>query len=279
MKRSLLGGVLAVFVALTISCGTSPNDRSGTNIRPADISVLDQVAHEKVLRIGFSGYPPYLRVDPATNLPADGFSVDLIKAILAEWDAQIRIIWVQTNWTDLRVDLNNRKFDLFIEPVFRTIPRAAIVAFSRPFAYFPYAVGVVRAGDNRFKSILDLNNPSVRICVMQSGTSHEYAKKNLPGATNLKVLSGGNLESTLDEVLLGRVDITLIDLHTARRYVAAHPGKVKIIFTDPPPARAPAGLMFRQGDYKWAAFLDTCLEYLEASGEVDRLKKKYALEE
>jgi len=241
-------------------------------------SVLDKVKREHTLRVGYSGYPPFLNIDLATNKPADGFSVELIQLILSQWDQSIQLEWVPTNWTDSRTDLINHKFDLIVEPVFRTIPRAAIVDFSRSYAEFSYAVGVVRANDNRYHTIRDLNNPQVHIALLQGSSWYEYTVRNLPKANNLKVIPGGKIEPTLDEVLLGRVDISLSDLLTAKRYVAAHPGKLKIIFTDPPPGRVPAGFMFRQDDLKFLQFLNTSLEFLQSSGDLDRLKKKYDIE-
>jgi hypothetical protein len=61
-------------------------------------------------------------------------------------------------------------------------------------------------------------------------------KSHLPSATNLNMLPGGNIEASLDEVLLGRVDITLANYDTIKRYLASHTGKLKSVFTNPPPA-------------------------------------------
>jgi ABC-type amino acid transport substrate-binding protein len=267
--------MLALSLGITLSCGHKAETPNAIALHE---SVLDKVKREHVLRVGYSGYPPFLNVDIRTNKPSDGFSVELIQMILAQWDKSISIEWVPTNWTDVRTDLLNHKFDLIVEPVFRTIPRAAIVDFSSPYSEFSYAVGVVRANDNRYHTIKDLDNPNVHIALTQGTSWHEYATRNLPNATNLKIISGGKIEMSLDEVLLGRVDIALSDLLTAKRYVAAHPGKVKIIFTNPPPGRVLAGFMFRQDDLKFLQFLNTSLEFLQSSGETDRLKKKYDIE-
>lgn len=256
---------------------TASDNTGGT--APISESVLDKVKREQVLRVGFSGYPPYLRVDPTTKRPAGGFSVELIEIILREWDPSIRLDWVPTNWTNVRTDLVLGKFDLVVEPVFRTIPRAAAVDFTKPFAYFGYAIGVVRAGDSRFKSIEDINRPDVSIAVGQGLSSHEYVRRHLPRATNLKVVPGGQAQAALEEVLTGRVDIALSDTTTIQQYLRAHPGRLAVVFADPPPARVAAGLMLRQGDYKFASFLNTALDYLETSGELRRLKEKYGITE
>jgi polar amino acid transport system substrate-binding protein len=288
MRRTLNPPLVRLLLAVTVlvvgACDGSGNARQSTQStgQPAEqassTSVLTKFAQEKVLRIGFSGYPPFLNVDPNTKQPVDGFSVELIRSIVQQWDSTVTIQWIPTNWTNVRVDLIAGKFDLVVEPVFQTIPRAAVVDFSRPYSYFGYAVGLVRINDNRFDAIEDLNSPEVRIAVMQGGSAHEYVQKNLPRATNLKVLPTGNVESSLDEVLLSRVDITLADYHTIKRYIDSHPGRVRAVFVDPPPGRVAAGFMFRQDDYRWASFLNTALQFMETSGEIRRLKEKYNVE-
>jgi cyclohexadienyl dehydratase len=279
-------GVLTLVLTLALlpAAACVGNNRSGSSdvtveSRERSESVLAKVNREKVLRVGFSGYPPYLSIDPVTKQPSGGFSVDLIQAILQEWDKSIKIEWVPTNWTNVRTDLVVGKFDLIVEPVFRTIPRAAVVDFSRPFAYFGYAIGVVQANERRFKSIEDINRPDVSIAVGQGLSSHEYVRRHLAKATNLKVVPGGQAQAALEEVLLRRVDIALSDTTTIQQYLKAHPDRLKVVFADPPPARVAAGLMFRQGDYRFASFLNITLDYLETSGELGRLKQKHGITE
>ena len=240
-------------------------------------SVLDRVQREKVLRVGYSGYPPFLSIDVDTKLPSGGFSVELIERLVEEWDPTISIAWVPTNWTNVRTDLVAGKFDLVVEPVFRTIPRAAVVDFSRPFASFGYAIGVVQADDERYTEITDINQPEVVIAVGQGLSSHEYVREYLPAARNLRIIPGGQAHAALDEVLLGRVDIALSDSTTIGEYLEAHPGQLRVVFDNPPPGRVYAGFMFRQGDYKLAAFLNIALDYLRTSGQLERLRQQHGV--
>ena len=258
------------------SCGYSAPAETAPH-EVAAKSVLDQAQREKVLRVGYSGYPPFLSIDVDTKVPSGGFSVDLIERLVEEWDPTISIAWVPTNWTNVRTDLVAGKFDLVVEPVFRTIPRASVVDFSRPFASFGYAIGVVQAHDGRYREIADINGPEVVIAVGQGLSSHEYLREHLPGATNLRVIPGGQAHAALDEVLLGRVDIALSDSTTIDEYLEAHPGQLRVVFDNPPPGRVYAGFMFRQGDYKLASFLNIALDYLETSGQLGRLRKQHGV--
>ena len=282
MSRVHIGWrVLVVFMFMltalvVVGCNGSPTDTAAGPEARAD-SLLDRVQREKVLRVGYSGYPPFLSIDVDTKVPSGGFSVDLIERLVEEWDPTISIAWVPTNWTNVRTDLVAGKFDLVVEPVFRTIPRAAVVDFSRPFASFGYAIGVVQADDERFREITDINGPEVLISVGQGLSSHEYLREHLPGATNLRVIPGGQAHAALDEVLLGRVDIALSDSTTIDAYLEAHPGQLRVVFDNPPPGRVYAGFMFRQGDYKLASFLNIALDYLDTSGQLERLRQQHGV--
>ena len=282
MSRVHIGWrVLVVFMVMltalvVVGCNGSPTDAPAPSEARAD-SLLDRVQREKVLRIGYSGYPPFLSVDVDTKVPSGGFSVDLIERLVEEWDPTISVAWVPTNWTNVRTDLVAGKFDLVVEPVFRTIPRAAVVDFSRPFASFGYAIGVVQADDERYREISDINRPEVVIAVGQGLSSHEYVREHLPAATNLRIVPGGQAHAALDEVLLGRVDIALSDSTTIDEYLEAHPGQLRVVFDNPPPGRVYAGFMFRQGDYKFASFLNIALDYLETSGQLERLRQRHGV--
>ena len=120
----------------------SSSDITGRAVFEPEDSVLDKVKRTGELRIGYGGYPPYLKIDPATNEKL-GFSVDLVEAIIENWNRDIDIVWVETTWDRFLLDLQNEKFDMVAEPIFYTVPRAAEIDYSRPYSYFGYAVAVV----------------------------------------------------------------------------------------------------------------------------------------
>ena len=60
-----------------------------------------------------------------------------------------------------------------------------------------------------------------------------------------------------------------------RSFHAEHKEKVDMLFVDPPPASVPASFMLRQGDFAFANFLNSSLDYLESNGVLDVLDTKY----
>jgi ABC-type amino acid transport substrate-binding protein len=210
---------------------------------------------ERHLVAGYAGYPPFLRRDPNTGA-ISGYSVDLIKGITDPLGVTLE--WRETTWDNMKQDLLLGKFDLMVEPIFYTIPRAAQVAYTRPYAYFGYGVPVVRKGERRFKRLEDLNNPDVTIAVTQGVTDQEFAARRLPRA-RLKLVPGNDISITLTEVLAGKVDAALADVPTVLQFLKAHPNEVEALFLDSPPAITPAGFMVRQADLEFLHFLDTAL--------------------
>jgi cyclohexadienyl dehydratase len=234
-------------------------------------NTLQQVVSRRVLRVGYEGYPPYTVTDPATGR-LSGYSVDLAEYIAqqAGWSVQ----WIKTSADTKIPDLQAGRFDVMVEPIFETISRASRVSFSRPYAYFGDAVGVVRKGETRFKNIDALNRPGVTVAVRQGYTDQEFATDNLPNAkvTTLKVNDASQL---FLEVIADRADVALADLEQARAFVAAHPTQVELRFANPAPVYIPAGFMFRQGDFTFYNFMNSAIGYAESNGVLRRLDRKY----
>ena len=271
IKRPILLPALCLLGALVL-IGCLAQCQTGREPSSQVESALDRVKRTGELRIGYGGYPPYL-VKSGVPGEVSGYSVDLIERLLEIWNRDIEIIWVETSWDRVKADFLAGKFDLVVEPLFRTIARASELNFTRPYTYSGYGVAIVRAGDDRFSELDDFNDVGVRIAVNQSVSSHSFVEDRLPSAT-LRVLPTGNLEQPMMEVLLGQSDAAFVDVASARRFLDAQPG-VAALFYDDPPIQIGAGFMLPQGDYQWESFLSTSIDYMETSGELSRLAEPY----
>jgi ABC-type amino acid transport substrate-binding protein len=162
------------------------------------------------------------------------------------------------------------------EPILGTIPRATRVSFSRSYASFADASAIVRKGDSRFKSILDLDKAGVTIAVRAGYTDQTFAADNLPSAT-LRALKVDDASQVFMEVIAGKADASLADSEQVKAFAAKHPTEVEARFIDPAPSYIPAGLMYRQGDFVFGNFLDTALNYMDANAVFAHLGRKYNL--
>lgn len=264
---AILALVLAL-VAVVVSVTRSP-----TEVRKDESSTLQRVTASRTLRVGYEGYPPYTIKNPATG-QLTGLSVDLAEYIARE--AGWKVQWVQTSPDTKIPDLQAGRFDVMTEPIFQTIPRAMQVTFTRPYAYFGDAAGIVRKGDRRFKAVDDLNKAGVTIVVRQGYTDQTFAADNLPAAT-LRALKVDDASQLFLEVIAGKADVALADVEQAKAFASAHSTQVDLRFSDPAPAYIPAGLMLKQGDFVFYNFLNAALDYAESNAVLARLNRKYGV--
>lgn len=274
-RRSL--PILSIVALLIAIAGLFlPGDPKSTTVVDQDqaqeASTLRRVMQTRTLRVGYEGYPPYAMKDPATG-KLSGFSVDLAEYIAREADWKVE--WIQTSPETKITDLQAGRFDVMTEPIFRTIPRATRVTFSRPYAYFGDAAGIVRKGETRFNVIDDLNKPGVVVAVRQGYTDQTFASDNLPAAT-IRALKVDDVSQLFLEVITGKADVALSDLEQVKAFVEEHPD-VEARFVDPAPAYIPAGFMLRQGDFEFYNFLNAALDYAESNSVIARLNRKYGL--
>lgn len=236
-------------------------------------STLSQIQKTKILRIGYEGYPPYTIKDPASG-KLSGYSVDMAQHIAQE--ASWTIEWVQTGPDTKIPDLEAGRFDVMVEPIFRTIARATKVTFTRPYAYFGYAAGIVKKGEKRFQKIEDLNKSNVTVAVRLGYTDQTYADENLPLA-NRKAMNVNDIGQIFLDVIAGNSDIALADVEQVKAFAKEHSNQVDALFVNNPPALVPAGFMLRQGDFVFYNFLGSSIDYLESNGILDQLDKQYSV--
>lgn len=258
--------ILAV-VALIIALKAPHGAITGTS----PVTALNRIVTEGTIRIGHEGYPPYVIRDPGSD-SVSGYSVDLANFIAGE--AGWKIKWVATSPETKIPDLISGRFDVMVEPIFQTIPRATKVAFSRPYAFFGYAAGIVKAGENRFATVKDVDQKGVTVVVIQGYTDQAFADRTFSQATvrPITVTDAGQLFA---EVVAGRADIALADAQQVAAFAKTQPGRVKALWVENPPASVAAGFMLRHGDLPLMSFLNAAIEYAETNGVLAGLNKRY----
>jgi ABC-type amino acid transport substrate-binding protein len=114
-------------------------------------------------------YPPFALVRPDGG--ADGFSVDLLKAVVraAGLDVEFRV----GPWNEIKQLLIDRKLDV-LPLVSYSAQRDKEVDFSAPYLRMHGTI-FVRSGNKSIKSKEDLKDKEV--LVMRGDTAHEYALK------------------------------------------------------------------------------------------------------
>lgn len=260
--------VISLMLGAALIAGCGPGTRESGSEKQQ--SVVDQIKREKVIHAGYIKYPPFVIEDPKSG-KLSGFFVDLMAEIAQLMGCKVE--YEETDWGTMVAGLQTGKFDIVVSGVFQTIPRAMEVSYPRAVCYVGISA-IARKGDGRFNTLEDLQKPGLKVAVTNGEVGHEYAKRFLPKA-KLIVVETADTSRPFLEVITGRADVGLGDSMTCYRFVKAHPTEVVDVFANRPFYLYSTTFMIRRNDSEWRDFLNIALEFMENSGVVARLEKKY----
>lgn len=275
MRLHLYKMVLSVSIILlglfSLACDRQGNGGSALAARS---STLGKIQQAKVIRVAFIHYPP--SAFRGADGKVTGHFVDALEEIIHQLDPAIKIEYEETTWADFTTALTSGRVDLSIAGTFTTVPRAKVVAFTRPLVYLGRSV-VVRKGDDRFspsESPLQFDRPGIKIAVVSGEGSHEFVKAEFKNQDIVTVFSGADLSQALAAVSAGQADVGMSDALETQKYARTHP-EVMDLYSERPYNLTPIAWAVRQDDSEWKDFLDTAIHTLEAQGKLREFEAKY----
>lgn len=272
---SVLAVAMLVCLAVLSACSTNSSDDSTTSVGGVP-GLLERIDATGVIHAGYGVYPPFTVEDPNTK-EVSGFSVDMLAQIAKELNCKIE--WHRINWNTMSADLMRGEFDVIADPIFQTIPRAREFSFTEPYAYFADGIAVVRIEEGRFETFGDLERDDITIVVGQGWASEALVRATFTKPNVVSVQTAADLLQVFNEVITGRADVAIADGADAVRFVNEHPGEVKALWLEDPPAYMPAGFALKITDPKGADFLTACLRNLKSTGVLAGLAKKHNVTE
>lgn len=279
-RRVEVSGVRIVTIpfyltVVLLTCLLAAGCTSSSEPLDASRTTLDRILDDRQLRVGYIHYPPTAFRDASTG-ELRGHFVDAIEEIVRQLDPGIQITYVETTWADFTAALATGRVDLSIAGTFTTIPRAKVVAFTRPLVFLGRGA-VVRRDDGRFlpdRGPEQFDRPDIRVAVVDGEGSHEFVLSNFDHLENVAVLSGSDLSQSLAAVSAGRADVGLSDAMETSKYAREHP-EVVDLFEGQPYDVTPIAWAVRHGDHEWRQFLNTALSTLEAQGKMEQWESRY----
>lgn len=261
MKRaSVLKALCAALLGVTIGLAGGS---------AAAETTMEKMLKEKTLRVGWIMSPPGAQKDLSSG-ELGGYYIDMVSFILEQ--INVEPVFIETKWSTFAAGLQSNQFDIVAAGTFASIPRAAAVAFTDPIFYLGYGAAV-RKGDERFASLADIDQPGVKVAVVQGTGGHEYAKRAFKNA-EIVVLGSNDLSASLVEVQSGRADVAVEDAWATRRYTQQHPQMVDL-FAENPYNLQPIGWPTRIQDAAIREFFNTALEWMRINGKIDEFVKRY----
>jgi ABC-type amino acid transport substrate-binding protein len=189
-----------VVVAAAVIAGVSACSTSGSPASTAKPSASGMLPAGTVVRIGVAAGPPFMILDSSTG-QWTSFSADLARKF-GTYD-HVKIQFVPTSFTTIIAGLQSNKYDM-IEPINATPERKQVVDFTTGVSAAG-ATFFVPAG-SKYKTLADLNKPSVTIATITGSAEETEAKQLLPKAT-LRSLPNASVATLATEVTAHRSDV------------------------------------------------------------------------
>lgn len=242
--------------------GNTPTETS-----PTIPSASQPLPTEKTFIVGSElDFPPFALTTKAGE--ADGYSVDLIKAVAQVMGMPIK--FRVGPWNEVLGALKKGEIDM-LPLVAYTEDRAKIFELSAPHLV-AYDAIFIRKGDSRFRSMEDIKNKEV--IVMQSDNAHDYVlKSGIPKehiittktvSEALRLLASGKHDYALMPKLLGL--LVMKDSQITNLEVFGNPVKAY---------NRSFCFAVKKGDTELVARLNDGLSIIKASGEYAEIYDKW----
>ena len=231
-------------------------------------SLADIKASGKIL-VGSTGdYKPmsYLNKE---NGKYEGFDAEMAESLAKALG--VKLEYVPTMWKTLQADTLAGKFDVAICGITITDARKAVMAMSDGYLTFGKTILCTKSKEAQFKSLDDVNQPSVRVMYNPGGTNEKFAKEFCAKAQLSMHEHNAEIPGLVGE---GKADIMITETIEARRYAKDNP-KVAAPLVDKPFTENHFGVLMRK-DYP--CLLDAVNKWMasiKADGTMDKWENQY----
>ncbi len=237
-------------------------------------SVYQKMLATGELRCGYFVEPPYFMKD-GNNGAISGIIPDMLNEIGKGAEVTFKFDTEIPSLGTMLEDLNLGKYDAVCGSLFFNPNRSKRGLFTKAIAYAPL-YGVVRANETRIKPDLsNLNSGTFSITAMEGEGGTMNAQKRFPQAKFTQLPQMADITLMTTSVADGKADITFVSPDVFKRFNKSTPGKLKVLSYEHPLMVTPIALMVKADEQALANFIDTSIDYLQGTGKMDELYKKY----
>ncbi len=261
---------LAVFVAVFLWFA----NKADRPIQPlAQETVFERVLRTKTLRCGYVSIPLISLKDPKTG-QFSGVSYDIVNAMGRFLG--LKIEWaVETNFSTMLEELSLGRVDAICHGDFPKEATVARAEFTDPFHYLGFAA-YSRADDMRFDgSLKSLNEPNVRVAVLDGEVSNVIAKTQLPQAQRVSVPQNASISEMILQVTTKKADIAIVPVPVAKLFLKYNPDSIRSAYGEKPIRVYPISLVVSHGETNLLNLLNKAVREVTLNGEADAALHRY----
>ncbi len=201
MKRELLESLLQI-----------------RKLSPRESSVLANILHSGVLRVGTTGdYPPFSFIDKASG-EYSGIDIDLARNLASSLEVELQLI--NTSWPGLMADLAANKYDVGMSGISRTLLRQRTAFFSN--AYSTGGKTPIARCDavTELNSLNKIDQSSVRVIVNPGGTNEKFVRQHI---NNAQVIVYPDNTRIFEQIINKHADVMITDAIEVKLQQRLHP--------------------------------------------------------
>ena len=155
LRSLVLGFATALIAALPAAAESQTPDR------------LQMILDRGVLRVGTTMDTPVFSMrDPATG-KLHGLDMDVLETL--NTSLGVKLEYVKMTFGSMLADLAADKFDIAMSGMGRTLDRARVATFSKPYMRYGKLLLIRSTDQGRFKTLADLDHPGLKIAYNMGG--------------------------------------------------------------------------------------------------------------
>jgi cyclohexadienyl dehydratase len=230
---------------------------------------LQTILTSGVLRVGTTMDTPVFSMrDPASGKPV-GLDIDVLETLVPALG--VKIEYVKMTFGSMLADLAADKFDVAMSGMGRTLDRARIATFSKPYMRYGKLMMIRSADKERFHSLADLDQPGIRIAYNKGGLNERFANTMFKQATPTGFASN---ELATADLLGGKVDAQVSD-STAAAYMARQDPRLAAMSPDRVFDPVYVAILLRRDDQTLLNYINIWIDQIELDGTLAKIRAKW----
>ena len=216
-------------------------------------------------------YTPLNFVDPQSGKSV-GWEYDAVNEICRRLNCTVD--WQVTSWDTMITAVQEGQFDVGMDGITITDERKQQVDFSDPYMVSQQFM-LVRADENRFSTPEEFAADPNLLIGSQTGTTNFYTAvySVLDGdEANPRIKLFENFGAAVQALIIGDVDMVLMDAASSRGYIGANPDKLKVV--GDPLGTEEFGFIFKPGSELTASF-NAAIQTMKDDGFIDHLNTRW----
>jgi cyclohexadienyl dehydratase len=230
---------------------------------------LQKILAAGVLRIGTSMDTPVFSMrDPVTG-KLEGFDMDALATLAPALG--VKIEYVKMAFGSMLGDLAADKFDVAMSGMGRTLDRARVATFSKPYMRYGKLMMIRSADRGRFKTLADLDRAGIRIAYNKGGLNDRFANAMFKQATPVGFDSN---ELATADLIAGKVDAQVSD-STAAIYMARQDPRLAAMSPENVFNPVYVAMLLRRDDQTLLNYINIWIDQIEMDGTLARIRAKW----